>query len=312
MMRRLVLALLCCAAPVLAQPAGFDLQGHRGARGLAPENTLAAFARGLAAGASTLELDIGVTRDGVVVIHHDERLNPDITRDAAGAWIDTPGPRIRDLDYAQLATYNVGALKPGSKYAAQFPQQAAQDQAIPRLADLFEFVRKRRDTRVRFNIETKLTPDHPDDTVAPEAMVAALLQVIDQYGMQERVSIQSFDWRTLKLVQARRPSMPTVCLTARYPNFNTMAPAWNAGLVLAGSLPALAKSAGCSAWSPNFQDVDSAAMAEARSQGLRVIPWTVNRQEDIERLLALGVEGLITDRPDTAHALLLARRIRLR
>jgi glycerophosphoryl diester phosphodiesterase len=305
------LATLLIACTAAAQD-GFDLQGHRGARGLAPENTLAAFTRGLEAGVSTLELDIGVTRDGVVVIHHDERLNPAITRDATGHWIAAPGPLLRDLSLAELKTYNIGALKPSTAYAAQFPQQGSREhEAVPRLAELFELVRQRGDTQVRFNIETKLTPDHPQDTVAPQAMVAALLAVIAQHGMESRVSIQSFDWRTLKMVQALRPDMPTVCLSARLQNFNTVAPAWNAGLALTGTLPQLVKS-GCAAWSPNFQDVDAAAVMDARAQGLRVIPWTVNRPEDIEQMAALGVDGLITDRPDIARALLSARNIRLR
>jgi len=307
----LALLLIACATP--AQERGFDLQGHRGARGLAPENTLAAFERGLEEGVSTLELDIGVTRDGVVVIHHDERLNPAITRDATGDWIAVPGPRLLDLSLAELKTYNVGTLKPGTAYAAQFPQQGSrQHEAVPRLAELFDLVRRRSDTHVRFNIETKLTPDHPQDTVAPQAMVAALLAVVAQYSMEKRVSIQSFDWRTLKLVQTLRPEIPTVCLSARLQNFNTVAPAWNAGLSLTSTLAQLAKSAGCTAWSPNFQDVDAAAVADAHARGLQVIPWTVNRSEDIEHMVALGVDGLISDRPDIARALLAARNIRLR
>jgi glycerophosphoryl diester phosphodiesterase len=305
----LLSGLLCAGGNVAAQ-GGFDLQGHRGARGLAPENTLTAFARGLEAGVSTLELDIGVTRDGVVVVHHDERLNPAITRDAAGAWISAPGPRIRDLSLAELQTYNIGALKPDTAYAAQFPQQAAsRRETAPRLADLFELVRRRGDEHVRFNIETKLTPDHPEDTVAPETMVDALLQVAAQYGMEGRISIQSFDWRTLKMVQGKQPGIPTVCLSSRLPKFNTVAPAWNAGLTLEGSLPQLVKSAGCAAWSPDFQDVTAAALADAHAQGLRVIPWTVDREEDMARLIDLGVDGLITDRPDLARALLAARGI---
>jgi glycerophosphoryl diester phosphodiesterase len=143
-------------------------------------------------------------------------------------------------------------------------------------------------------------------------MVAALLAVIAQYDMESRVSIQSFDWRTLKMVQALRPDIPTVCLSARLQNFNTVAPAWNAGLALTSTLPRLVKGAGCAAWSPNFQDVDAATVTDARAQGLRVIPWTVNRPEDIGRMAALGVDGLITDRPDIARAVLAARNIRLR
>ena len=282
MIRLPCLALLLLACTAGAQDGGFDLQGHRGARGLAPENTLAAFTRGLDAGVGTLELDIGVTRDGMVVIHHDERLNPAITRDAAGHWIAAPGPRLLDLSLAELKTYNVGTLKPGSAYAAQFPEQIPRErEAVPRLAELFELVQLRGDRHVRFNIETKLTPDHPQDTVAPQAMVAALLAVITQYGMEGRASIQSFDWRTLKMVQALRPDIPTGCLSARLQNINTVAPAWNAGLALTSTLPQLVKSAGCAIWSPNFQDVDATAVADSHVQGLQVIPWTVNRAEDI-------------------------------
>jgi glycerophosphoryl diester phosphodiesterase len=317
-MRALLLAtallLAACAMPAGTPVRHFDLQGHRGARGLAPENSLAAFTRALDLGVTTLELDIGVTRDGVVMVHHDERLNPNFTRDAQGAWITQPTPRIRDLTAAEVASYNIGQLKPGTAYANQFPEQGARErEAIPRLADLFELVKQRGHTRVRFNIETKLTPDKPDDTVGPDAMAAALLRAIAEHGMEGRVSIQSFDWRTLRLVQAQRPAIPTVCLTARYPNFNTVSPAWNAGLRLeGGSLPELAKRAGCAIWSPNFQDVDSAAVASARIHELQVIPWTVNRREDIARLIELNVDGLISDRPDLALAELKARNIKVR
>jgi glycerophosphoryl diester phosphodiesterase len=317
-MRPLLLAaallLSACAMPASTPVRYFEIQGHRGARGLAPENSLAAFTRALDLGVTTLELDIGVTRDGVVVVHHDERLNPNFTRDAAGAWITLPTPRIRDLTAAELASYDIGLLKPGTAYANQFPEQAARErEAIPRLADLFELVKRRGDARVRFNIETKLTPDKPDDTVGPQAMAATLLRVIGQYGMEGRVTIQSFDWRTLKLVQAQRPAIPTVCLTARYPSFNTVGPAWNAGLRLeGGSLPDLARRAGCAVWSPNFQDVDSASIASARAQGIKVIPWTVNRREDMARLIELGVDGLISDRPDLAIAELKSRDIPIR
>lgn len=301
----------CAAAP----RAGFDLQGHRGARGLAPENTLAAFTRALETGVSTLELDIGVTRDGVPVIHHDERLNPFTARNIDGVWLAPPTPRIRDLSAAEIAGYNVGGIKPGSAYAAQFPDQTPRRwEAIPRLADLFELVQRRGDRKVRFNIETKLTPDHPDDTVSPAAMVAALLQVIARYGMEGRVSIQSFDWRTLKLVQAQKPAIPTVCLTARLPGFNTVDPRWNAGLALAPrqSLPQLVQAAGCAAWSPNYQDATAAAIMEAHQRGLQVIPWTVNRREDMGRMIDLGADGLITDRPDIGQAELAERKLRAR
>ena len=116
MKRWLVLALALAAAPVHA----LDLQGHRGARGLLPENTLPSFQRALELGVTTLELDIAITKDGVLVIHHDPTLNPDITRDASGRFLEQRGPAINSLTWAQLQTYDVGRIKPGTDYARQF------------------------------------------------------------------------------------------------------------------------------------------------------------------------------------------------
>src|SRR5919198_903812 len=132
-----------------------DIQGHRGARGHAPENTLPGFERALAIGVSTLELDVGVTRDGVVVIHHDRGLNPDTTRGPDGKWIAAPGPLIKDLTYAELQRYDVGRIQPGSEYERRFPHQKPLDGTrIPKLSDLFA----RAGSTVRFNIETKVSP----------------------------------------------------------------------------------------------------------------------------------------------------------
>jgi glycerophosphoryl diester phosphodiesterase len=184
-------------------PGALDLQGHRGARGHAPENTLPGFERALAIGVDTLELDVGVTRDGVVVIHHDRRLNPDLARGADGKWIEAPGPTIYSLTYAELERYDVGRIRPGSEYARQFAQQQPLDGTrIPRLADLFELVRK---SEVRFNIETKLSSDAPDETLPPEPFARALLAEVRKAGVERRMTIQSFDWRTLAVVQREAP-----------------------------------------------------------------------------------------------------------
>ncbi len=314
--RRCTTAAACIlAALLLAACAGpaFDLQGHRGARGLAPENTLTAFVRALETGVTTLELDIGVTRDGVVVIHHDERLNPDIARNPSGAWLRAPTPRLRDLTFNELSQYNVGVIRPGTAYAERYPDQTPRDgERIPSLAQLFELVTKRGDTRTRFNIETKLTPDRPDDTVGPEAMVGALLGVIAAHNMAGRVSVQSFDWRTLKLVQQRAPQIPTVYLSAQRPAFNTvdMKGLWTAGLLPAKfeSVPAMVAAAGGAVWSPHFEDLTPALLKDAQARGLKVIPWTVNQRDAMGRLIDMGVDGLITDRPDIGAAVLQERR----
>lgn len=295
-----VLAALAIAAA--APAAAFDLQGHRGARGLAPENTLAAFTAAQAVGVDTLELDTVLAADDVVVVSHDPRLNPALTRDAAGQWIDTPGAPIRSLDLVALQRYDVGRLRPGTRYAESFlAQQPADGAHIPSLAQVFEQVRRSGDMVVRFNIETKLSPLEPDLAPAPEPFVRAVLAVIDTHGMRSRVTLQSFDWRSLAVARRLAPEVPTACLSAQQPWGNNVAdPRWTGGLVRADfdSLPAMVRAAGCAVWSPYFGDLDGASLARAHALGLRVIVWTVNEPAAIEQMLALGVDGLISDRPD--------------
>jgi len=278
-------AIAALLIPMIAS--AFDLQGHRGARGLAPENTLPAFAAALAGGVSTLELDTAVTKDGVVVIHHDRRLNPDIARGPDGRWVEAPAPLIHALTYGELQRYDVGRLRPGSKFALQFPeQQPADGTRVPRLADLFELVKKTGNETVHFNIETKLSPQAPEETVPPQDFARAVLAEVRQAGVQVRTSIQSFDWRTLKVVEREAPEIVTVYLTGRRGT---------------ESQPKAVHAAGGRVWSPYHEAMDSVALVEARALGLKVVPWTVNEPAEIERVLDLGVDGLITDYPDRAR-----------
>lgn len=304
--------------PAAAQ--AFDLQGHRGARGLAPENTLQAFATALTLGVTTLELDVGITRDGVVVIHHDRDLNPDITRGPDGKWLEGRGPAIAALSFDELSRYDVGRLKPGTEYAKRFPAQRPADGArIPRLADLFALVRKAGNAAVRFNIETKISPLAPAQTLAPEPFARALLADIRKAGMEDRVTIQSFDWRTLALVQKEAPAIPTACLTERQKwgdNIRADAPEgspWTSGHQYRdhGSVPKMVRAAGGRIWSPFHGELDAAQLAEARALGLKVMPWTVNEPEHIRAMLDLGVDGMISDRPDLVRAEMAARGMAL-
>jgi glycerophosphoryl diester phosphodiesterase len=299
----------------------FDLQGHRGARGLAPENTLPAFERALALGVTTLELDIAITSDGVLVIHHDSTLNPDTTRDSTGRFLERRGPPIRSLSWAELQTYDVGRLKPGSDYGKRYPEQQPVDGTrIPRLSDLFDLVKRLGDDKVRFDIETKLTPTKPEETVAPEPFARAVVAEIRKAGMAARSQIQSFDWRTLQIVQAIAPEIPTVYLTAQQSwldNIGAGRPegsAWTAGFQHRehGSVPKMVKAAGGSYWSAYFGDLDPQKIKEAQSLGLRVVVWTVNDPAVMSRMLDWGVDGLITDRPDLARKVLEARGVRWR
>jgi glycerophosphoryl diester phosphodiesterase len=295
--------------------APFDLQGHRGARGLRPENTLAGFAHALSLGVSTLELDTGVTSDGVVVVSHDRALNPDHTRDASGRWLEAAGPSIHSMTFAELQRYDVGRLRPGTAYASRFPDQIPVDgERIPRLADVFDLVKKSGDTSVRFNIETKIDPREPEATLPAEAFAQALVREIRLAGLETRAMIQSFDWRTLAVAQEIAPEIETVCLTTQSPADDNLGlegsepSRWLGGLDarrFGGSVPRLVRAAGAAVWSPDFNQLDAAALAESHALSLRVIPWTANDPRDMDRLIALGVDGLITDRPDLLRGVLM-------
>ncbi|UFW85238.1 glycerophosphodiester phosphodiesterase [Bradyrhizobium barranii] len=288
------------------QAMAFDLEAHRGGRALLPENTLPAFANALSMGVDTLELDAGVTADGEVIISHERGLNPDLARDAGGAYVVPPGTPFVKLQLADVRTYDVGQIRPDSSYEKQFPdQRAVPGTRIPTLGELFALVRKAGNTRVRFNIETKIDPNHPDESLDPRGFVAKLLQLIEAEGFSDRVMIQSFDWRTLLLVQQQAPNIPTVYLTLQRGSGQTVsldkATNWTAGFSPAdhgGSLPRTIKAAGGAVWSPYFGDVTEAVISEAHTLGLRIVVWTVNKREDMARMIELGVDGIISDRPD--------------
>ncbi|MDA9491822.1 glycerophosphodiester phosphodiesterase [Bradyrhizobium sp. CCBAU 11361] len=298
----LTLLWVLTAGPAMA----FDLEAHRGGRALLSENTLPAFANALSMGVDTLELDVGVTADGEVIISHERGLNPDLARDANGAYVAPPGTPFVKLQFADVRTYDVGQIRPDSSYARQFPEQrAVPGTRIPTLRQLFALVRKSGNDRVRFNIETKIDPNHPDESLDPQGFVAKLLGLIEAEKISERVMIQSFDWRTLQLVQRQAPNIPTVYLTLQRGSGQTIAldkaTKWTAGFSPAdhgGSLPRTIKAAGGAIWSPYFGDVTAALVSEAHGLGLRVVVWTVNKPEDMARMIEIGVDGIISDRPD--------------
>ena len=305
---RLLLAAALAVAPAAAF--AFDLQGHRGARGLAPENTLAGFAEALRIGVTTLELDLAMTQDGVPVVSHDPTLNPDLARNASGAWVSEPRPVISRMTLAALQTYDVGRLKPDTAYGARYPaQKPADGERVPRLSDVFALAGKAGDD-VRFNIEIKTDPRTPDLAPAPAAFADAVVRAVRDAGVAGRVTVQSFDWRSLVHIARTAPEIVTVCLTIQRGSSDNVglgqpgASPWTAGLDVdehGGSVPRLAKAAGCAVWSPNFNDLTPANLAEAKSLGMTVVPWTVNEPADLARLIAMGVDGLISDRPDLAR-----------
>lgn len=300
-----------------AQTISFDLQGHRGARGLLPENTLPAFEKAIELGVCTLELDVGVSKDGTIVISHDRALNPEITRDASGAYLVAP-VLVNRLTLAELKTYDVGRINPESQYAKRFPdQQPIDGTRMPALSTLFKRV-KELNSKVRFNIETKISPDQHTDTVSPTVFARKLLDAIREHGLQSRVTVQSFDWRTLQIVnelqRGQGKRVKTSCLTSQQPWGNNIEPAagkksW-LGSVKAeehADVPSMVKAADCEIWSPYFADITPALVAKAHQLKLKVIPWTTNTEAEMRAVIDAGADGLITDYPDRARAVLKER-----
>lgn len=294
----------------------FDLQGHRGARGLAPENSLPAFEKALAVGVTTLEMDGVMTADGTVVVYHDLRLHPERTRRSDGRWLseEEPRPALFALESVALAGFDIGRLKPESETAQRFPEQQGADAVrIPTLAAVFARAEALSAGTIRYNIETKISPEKPELSPTPKRFAEVLVAAIRDAGVVGRTSVQSFDWRTLQAVQALEPTIPTVYLTAEQRWLDNLqrgrdgTSPWTAGLdvdIYDGSVPRLIQAAGGVVWSPYYRDLRPAELLEARRLGLRVVVWTVNEPSDMASLIDLGVDGIITDYPDRLRSVM--------
>jgi glycerophosphoryl diester phosphodiesterase len=273
-----------------------DIQGHRGARALFPENTLEGFVAAAALGVKAFELDVAMTADGVVVVTHDSALNPDITRDASGAWLSGRGPAIYSLTRAALSGYDVGRIRPGSPTASLFPDQTPNDGArIPDLADVLTAL-----PDARFTIEVKTNPEHPDWTASPQALTDAAVAIVDAAGAAPRIILESFDWRVQRHVRRTRPEIRLAWLTSA----TTIRDAalWWDGVSPTKSVAASVAAEGGPIWAPDHTGLRKSDIQEAHALGLSVLPWTVNQPDDMRRLIDWGVDGLISDRPDLALA----------
>lgn len=296
----------------------FDLQAHRGGLGLTVESTLPAFAKALETGVSTLELDLQITRDGREVITHDRKISDKKCADTAPVTPGDPqfpyvGKYVKDLTFAQ-----VRSLDCGSRTLPQFPgQQAAPGEKMPTLAEVFALVDSYRASQVKFNIETKVEAGAPEQTAPRQQFVDVALREIKAANMQHRVSIQSFDWGALRLVQQQDPQIRTVALTnkdflqAGQPGSSP----WLGGIDsddFGGDLVASAQHLGFDAISPvhgtpqNGTVLDASyvpyvtpdMVKRAHAAGMQVIPWTVDDKPTMRALIATGVDGIITDYPD--------------
>lgn len=264
----------------------FDLQGHRGARGLAPENTLQAFKKAIELGVNTLELDLAVTKDNQIVVSHEPWMNSDICLDSNGNSIDKANEKsfnIYQMTYEEVKSYDCG-----SEYNPAFPEQSLESAYKPLLKEVLHMadsLSKRSRREISYNIEIKSLPQgdllfHPK----PADFVSLVMDLLQKETDLDKVNLQSFDFRILKEIKT---SYPEVTLAALVYDKGM-----DAALYELGFVPDI--------YSPYFPLVSENLVNEAHEMGMKVIPWTVNETEHMKMLLNYGVDGLITDYPDRA------------
>jgi glycerophosphoryl diester phosphodiesterase len=264
--------------PANPTPRRFEVQGHRGCRGLLPENTLAAFEHAAALGVDVLELDLGLTRDGVLVVAHDPQANPDLC-----LGVDRlPTRDIKDLTFAQLER-----LDCGSRSNPRFPDQRPVPGArMPRLEEVLDLLGRR--DGLQANLEVKTFPDRRSATAPPASFAETLVPLLLRRGLERRVTIQSFDPLALREVaKLAGGRLALSALADRREDFEPML-----------------RSTGARILSPRHTELRRADVVRFRRRGVRLIPWTVNEPARMRELMDWGVDGLITDRPDRLLRLL--------
>lgn len=290
------------------------IQGHRGARGHLPENTLPGFARALSIGVDVLEMDLGLTADNHIVVFHDRDLNPDLVRRRDGSWLPERGPSLWSMTLDALREFDVGRNRPGSADDREFTEQAGLDGVrIPTLSELISLVESSGNPSVELNLEMKTSPDDPSSTAAPEYFAKILADTIKQHDWVDRAYVQSFDWRALQHLAHELPGLRRGYCTSGGPVFDTVSPRdggsspWLAGFDpahFAHSLPAAIAAAGGHYWCPDHREIGIDDVHEAHRQGVKVMVWTVNETDEIDRMVKAGVDGIISDYPDRVHAVL--------
>ena len=289
--------------------------GHRGAAGLLPENTLAAFMRGCELGIDAIELDVMVSADGELIVHHDFKLKTEIARAADGTWVSSGSqPAIKDLTLAQLKTYDVGRLQPKTSYASRYSEQIAVDgERIPTFREVIDLFKKSCSPITRLFVEIKTSPEEPGMTPPPEVVSDKVVRMVKDEGIAERTWILSFDWRNLVHIQKTAPEMATVYLTISGVGLNNLKPnqtgpsPWMAGFDIddfSGSAPQAVKAAGGRIWCPFFKNLTPELLAEARQLGLLVSVWTPDTSDDLKKMIEMKVDAITTNRPDVLKRLL--------
>ncbi len=306
--RRLASLFIYLALTYTAQCFATEIYAHRGGAGLTPENTLFAIQTALKIGVDVIDVDVGLTKDNIIVVHHDLHLNPNLTRTAKNTWLEKTGPAIQALTYQKLKQYDVGKRNPDCMSCLkEFPLQAQLESAqIPTLQQVIQQL-KNANYQGRLQIEIKTEPGQPY-SATPKAIVTALIHVLRAEDYSPKVEIHSFDWRNLLLLQKLAPEITTSYLSdhaglLKQSNYSH----WLANydiVALNISYPALISQLGAKIWCPNYKELTPKLLAEAKKLGIKVNVWTVDQPKDMQTMIAYGVDGIITNRPDVLRELL--------
>lgn len=274
--------------------------GHRGARGLVPENTLFGYHVALEIGVDAVDMDVVMTKDDVIVVTHDLALNPNITRDEHGQWLTQENLFIRQLTFPELQKYDVGKIKPGTLYHQLFPQQRFADGIrIPALKEVIAFVKANTNKNVIFQIEIKSDPQHPQLSAPPKEFAEALVAILAEENILNQTEIQAFDYSYLLEIQKLNQEIATAFLTQSENNMD--------------KFDAITKIAdmGGKIWGPEDQELTPDLVKFAHQAGLKVVCWSWPEKSGkeidiplIKELIAMQVDGINTDKPDILRELI--------
>ncbi|WP_278850442.1 glycerophosphodiester phosphodiesterase [Megamonas funiformis] len=308
----------------------FDLEAHRGGRDIRPENTLYSYAYAIELGATSIECDMQLTKDGQIVMSHNPILNSDITRDENGNYIENNKYDIRLMIVDELKKFDVGVMDPncGEYYDLHGKTQFTYDAKIPTLEELMQLIQSYGDKNIVLNIETKSYPDPASagykNNADPKKFVEVFNNIVKKYDMEDRVVLQSFDWQTLIEMKKLNPNISTSALWQEQPSWGRDSESlrryekkkspWLGGLDIKdyqGNPVKAAHAIGADIISPYYTEISKQDVDEAHSLGMKVVPWTVNNEKDMNMLLDMGVDGIISDKPWLLKQVLEKRNIKL-
>ena len=284
---------------ILSKPNHIKIYGHRGARGVLPENTLDSFQYLFDNDIKAYETDILISKDLVPVITHDFRLSPSMTKDSEGNWLEDEDIKIIDLTYDQISKFEVGSLNKLTKYGRRFlNQKKLPNQKIPKLSQLLDLTTQNNNSNLIINLEIKSTPVQENLTPSPEMLAKIVLDEVNKSSLIDKIIYSSFDWRVLREIKNYNSEIPRAYLTQDQRNIYDQSP-WMDFTPLHNNvdLPKLIKAHGGKAWHPYHKNINEKNIKIAQSENLPVNVWTVNKEKDMVRMIDYGVDGIMTDYP---------------